>query len=301
MLKSMTAYVHNIYQDATYKLEIEMRSVNNRYLDLKFTLPSALLAMEAEMRELIGRYLKRGKVDVKIQLQQLNAEAQASLNEQLLANRLAELESLNHYLVEHVEYYQCHNDAYFRYLAQENNLFSKPEASDEQVAALKTFTLNSLEKSLEEFVEVRKREGAKLEKDILSRISALAEKFPEIERINEATPTNEFAELKERLQKLIQETSLEKAEDRLYLEVALLADKHDASEEITRLNSHFTEFEHLCKQEQAVGKNLDFLWQEMNREVNTMGSKASDSELVKLVVLFKTELEKVREQIQNIE
>lgn len=301
MLKSMTAYGHNIYQDAKYKLEIEMRSVNNRYLDAKFNLPTSLLPLEADLRDLLSRYLKRGKVEIKLQLQKMQVDQQVQLNEALLANKLAEFNALDKYLLEHILGYQSHKDSYFRYLVQDNEIFSLAADSDAEASELAEFVKSCLTRSLEQFVEVRQREGAKLEKDILGRIHILASKFPEIERINSETPANELALLKERLANLIQGTSLENANDRLYLEVALLADKHDASEEITRLHSHFEEFEHLCSKEEAVGKNLDFLWQEMNREVNTMGSKAADNELVKLVVLFKTELEKVREQIQNIE
>lgn len=301
MLKSMTAYVHNVYQDNNYKAELEIRSVNNRYLDVKFNLPSKLLALESSLREIIGRYVKRGKVEVKIQLQKLKVGEKVQLNEALLANKLAELEAVDTYLLEHLTGYQSSKESYLRYLLQEEAIFISLEENNEQPAELVSFVQNCLEQSTKDFVQVRQREGAKLETDILARLQQLQAKFPEIEKINEATPANELAQLKERLNSLIQGTSLENANERLYLEVALLADKHDASEEITRLHSHFSEFEHLCQQEQAVGKNLDFLLQEMNREVNTMGSKAAAPELVKLVVLFKTELEKVREQIQNIE
>lgn len=301
MLKSMTAYVHNIYQDNNYKAELEIRSVNNRYLDVKFNLPSNLLALEGSLREIVGRYLKRGKVEVKIQLQKLKIGEKVQLNEALLANKLAELEAVDTYLLEHLAGYQSSKGSYLRYLLQEEAIFSSLEDDNEQPAELVSFVQNCLEQSIKAFVQVRQREGAKLEADILGRLQQLQAKFPEIEKINEATPVNELTQLKERLHNLIQGTSLENADERLYLEVALLADKHDASEEITRLHSHFSEFVHLCQQEQAVGKNLDFLLQEMNREVNTMGSKAAAPELVKLVVLFKTELEKVREQIQNIE
>lgn len=301
MLKSMTAYVHNIYQDAKYKLDVEMRSVNNRYLDMKFNLPTSLTGAENELREIVSRYLRRGKVDIKLQLQKLQAEKETCLNEEVLACKLAEYNTLDRYLLEHLLGYQSNKNSYFRYLVQSNDIFSSTITNDEEQSRIVDFVKNCLEQSVQQFVEVRRREGAKLEADILARIHTLAAKFPEIEEINKETPANELAQLKERLDALLQGSSLENVSDRLYLEIALLADKHDASEEITRLRSHFSEFERLCQQEEAVGKNLDFLWQEMNREVNTMGSKAAANELVKIVVYFKTELEKVREQIQNIE
>lgn len=287
MLKSMTACAVVADSNEMLRVEVEMRSVNSRYLDLRLNLPALPLIPENEVRSLIADKIKRGKIEVKFTIRRKMLPADKTTTDPALMQQ-----KLSNLTVE-----QCIR-LFFNQMVQVEEV---TELTAEQEADFTELWHGSLQKCINDFVQAREREGEKLARDILARLDALSDYLPEIKEINRTTPANDLQALKERLQLLLKDTSVENYNERLYCEIALLADKHDATEEITRLESHLTELRRLCFQNTPVGKEMDFLLQEVNREVNTLGSKANNIRLTQLVVLYKTELEKIREQVQNIE
>lgn len=301
MLKSMTAYAQVSRVAHAFKLTCELKSVNSRYFDLRCNLPAALQSEELAIRQFLHQEIKRGKVDCSLQLQVLATEAAENLDWEKVEVKLTQLLALDAFLQQKVPNYQSDAAQYLTILSKDNSLFANNSYSEQQIATLFSLKDEVLNACLQEFISVRLWEGEQLAKDILSRIKTMEELVQEIAAVNETAPYQHFARLKERLQELLQNTELAHDDSRLQLEIALLADKHDVTEETTRLASHFKRFKQLCAAQEAGGKNLDFLLQEINREINTIGSKANDLHITEQVVILKTELEKIREQVQNVE
>lgn len=275
-----------------FKVTVELSSVNRRQSELSLNLPRDLEVLEAQVRDEINRHVSRGRLNARVSLHAADAAAvRARLNEPLARAYAAE----------------------FRRLARGLKLpdtlsldlvLKAPGVMDgaDDMADAESFwpaVQQSLRQALAMLVKMRQREGASLRKDLCARIAAMRKAAA---RVRRQAPLVQ-KRYREQLLQRIQEAGLQTPpdEERVLKEVVLFADRSDISEELTRLESHFQQFDDCLDKSEPVGRTLDFLAQEMNREINTVGSKANDSAISREVVVLKTELEKFREQVQNVE
>lgn len=292
MIKSMTGYGRCEKIAGGKKILAEIKSVNHRYSDYTIKVPRYYGFLEEKVREYVSKYIMRGKVDVYINVESF-AEADKSilLNEELAREYISALNELG-------EKFGLENDITVSSVARYTDIF-KAERKDEDEDELWKNVSDVLAEAVDVFVKMREREGARICEDLVNRVNymkTLAQK------VDERSPET-VAEYKNRLYNKIKEVLDDKSIDeaRVLTEVAIFADKVAVNEETVRLASHFEEFFGILSSGEPAGRKLDFLIQEINREINTIGSKASDIQIAKIVVELKAELEKLREQIQNIE
>lgn len=292
MIKSMTGFGR--YKEVIEGRDIlcEVKSVNSRYLDANIKLSRLYSPLEDKVKQFASNYISRGKMDIYISVESLTGEkTDLSLNSEYLESYVKLLNKIK-------EKYQLKNEITLSMIASKNEVFNVRKVDDDLESVWKGIE-KVLKEALEQFLEMRKREGEKLQKDILGNLSEL-EKIAGL--ISERAPksvceSNE--RMKARVAELLDGVPVDEA--RLLTECAVFADKTDINEELARLGSHFSQFRAIFKEEKPVGRKLDFLVQELNREVNTIGSKANDSEIAKYVIDAKCAIERIREQIQNIE
>ncbi len=273
-------------------IRVEIGGVNRKQTEISISLPRAWAELESQVRELVAGTVSRGRVNVTISLQ---AAGSGSGN---IAVNKAKLAALQQCMAEVADTLQKPVeptlDALVRLgvIAEENEADITPETA---WAA----TEPAVREALQAFLTLRAEEGANLRTDLLARINTLREYREQLIARASGVPTR----YREQLLKRLEESGLPLPADdeRIIKEIALFADRCDVSEETTRLASHLDQFERICDKQEAVGRTLDFLCQEIFRELNTTGSKANDAELAQLVVTAKTELEKIREQVQNVE
>jgi uncharacterized protein (TIGR00255 family) len=292
MIKSMTGFGRgNIDQDGR-SFTVEIKSVNHRYCDLNIKMPKSLLSLEDRIRKTIQEKVNRGKVDVFIT--QNNYEKQGA--KVVLDEKLAD------------SYVECLNKIKERYDIKEGislALISRfPDVvnlkqEEEDVESLWNVLSLPLKDAVNLLVDMRTREGLKLEKNILLKCDYIKSLLDKIEEKSPLVVKEYKEKLDERLKELLGEYQVD--ENRVAVEIALFADKSAIDEEIVRLNSHLVQLKETFDLNEAVGRKLDFIIQEMNREVNTIGSKANNLEVTNIVLNIKNEIEKIREQIQNIE
>lgn len=292
MIKSMTGFGRgNIDQDGR-SFTVEIKSVNHRYCDLNIKMPKSLLSLEDRIRKTLQEKVSRGKVDVFIT--QNNYEKQGT--KVVLDEKLAD------------NYVECLNKIKARYDIKENislSLISRfPDVvnlkqEEEDVESLWQILSLPLKDAVNLLVDMRKKEGVKLEKNILSKCDYIKSLLDKIEEKSPLIVKEYKEKLTERLRELLGECQVD--ESRIAIEVALFADKSSIDEEVVRLNSHLVQLRETFHLNESVGRKLDFIVQEMNREVNTIGSKANNLEVTNTVLNIKNEIEKIREQIQNIE
>ena len=292
MVKSMTGFGRCEVSEGSRKMTVEMKSVNHRYLDVNMKMPKKLNFFDASIRNLLKTYIQRGKVDLFITYED-TAETNFSLkyNQELAGEYLK-------YLQQMAETFGLENDI------RVSTLSRYPEVlSMEEVQADEEELWNLLEKALkgacEQFVETRIKEGENLRKDLLAKLDEMMEN---VEYISVRSPeiVGEYRKkLEDKVKELLEDVHIE--ESRLATEVTIFADKICVDEEIVRLRSHIEHTKTTLEEGGAVGRKLDFIAQEMNREANTILSKANDLEVSNHAIDLKTEIEKVREQIQNIE
>lgn len=290
-MRSMTGYGICTVEKDGRQLTIEVKSVNHRFLDLSFRMPRVFFPIEDEMRRQIGGTLRRGHVDVFVTYCNLREDAkQVSLDKALLNGYM-------HALDEVKEQYNLHDDRTLCRIANLHDVFVISEAQEDE-EALRELTVWALAGALEQNDRMRAREGLNMQADFLQReknIAALHERiaarWPQIQE--------EYRErLTARLRELIGNST---DESRILTEAALVADRSAIDEELVRLASHLEQLRDMVMAEEPIGRKLDFLVQEMNREVNTIGSKTQDIEVTGCVVECKSEIEKLREQVQNVE
>jgi len=292
MLKSMTGYGKAESVTDSGKLSIEIRSVNHRYGEISVKLPRQFMPLEGEIKKRVSNRFKRGKIDIFINFEQPSGVA--TLPQVNLAMAKAYHEAflaLNH----HLGIYEPVPASII--IAQKDVFVSQEMAPDMEGITAALF--NTLTDAMESFGDMRCIEGEALFAEIAGRIAIINEL---VEAVAVRTPVAVAANvdrLKERIVKLLADVQLD--EMRFAQEAALIADRMEVTEELVRLRSHFMQFDSLLSLDEPVGRKLDFLLQEMNREVNTIGSKANDAEIAAMVVELKSEMEKVREQIQNVE
>ena len=293
MVKSMTSFGRaSSKQDSKHLFSIEMKSVNHRYLDVNVRMPKSMIALEEEIRKLISKSLSRGKVDVFINLKG-NSEGSgvAKVNLELAKSYLKCLMDIEENL-------GVKNDITINQIARYPEVITivEEEASIEEIfKEIKPL----VEESLLMMEEMRKLEGEKLKEDILVKILEIEGLVLEIEKIADRVPKAYKVKLEERLKSLLESVDID--ENRIALEIAVIADKASVDEEITRLNSHISQLRKTFEENGTIGRKLDFIIQEMNREANTIASKSSDVFMTNIVINIKNLIEKIREQVQNIE
>lgn len=292
MVMSMTGFGRGKAEEDNREITIELKTVNNRYLDINLRMPRSLSTLEEDIRKRIQKKLSRGRVDVYISYIN-NAEEQITV-------------TLNESAAE--AYYS----AYFK-LAEKFQLDSKPDLAllsniddlftitkpEEDVESLKGMLFSALDQALEIVIDMREKEGGFLAKDIEARSQLIHNMLDSIERRSPNVVEEYRQKLEQRMKELLNSTELD--ETRFQMEVAYFADRSNITEEIVRIKSHLAQLRQTLKSGGSIGRKLDFIVQELNREANTIGSKSSDITITNYVVDIKSELEKIREQVQNIE
>lgn len=292
MLKSMTGYGRAERCLGGYTIVAEVRSVNNRYLDCNIRLPRAYAGAEDALQRAVKEHISRGKADLFLTVEQAGGEAAAvQVNHGLVAGYVAALREMR-------ERYGLSGEVTLELVARmPDALKVEKEAEDlEQVTAYLVETVNA---ALEDFSVMRLREGEKLFDDLSGRLSTLEEFVAQVEARSPETVNAYRERLTARINEVLADRQLD--ESRVLTEAAIFADKVAVAEETVRLRSHIAQFRSMIAGNQPIGRKLDFLIQEMNRETNTIGSKCNDLELSTVVVEMKAEIEKIREQVQNIE
>lgn len=292
MVKSMTGYGRAVETVNGREFTVEVRSVNNRYLDCTVKLPRTLNFGEDAVKQAVKNTVSRGKVDVFISLRSEDAaDVKVSLNNAMVEGYLAAMEEM-------AEKYHIQNNVTTAVLSRMPEVFTveKPEVDEEQLLA---DLLSVVKKALASFDAMRSTEGKALENDLRSRGETILGLVSQVEAGSAQTVADYRTRLENKLKEVLANTAID--ESRILTEAAIFADKVAVDEETVRLRSHLEQMNQMLLSGGAIGRKLDFLLQEMNRESNTIGSKCSDVRLARIVVDIKAELEKIREQTQNIE
>ncbi len=295
MIRSMTAFARAVGEVEQLSITVEMRSVNNRYLDVSPRLPRLFSGLEERIRPYLqSRGINRGKVDLTVSMEKREGARRATpINETAL---LAYLEML----YELRDKYELKDDISVMRVAANSAIFAPEQTEVEPEQAWATL-LPILEEATDAFLLAREREGARLREDLLDKLQILRSLMEVVAARSAENTAGYRKKLEERLRAVLDDQRIAMDENRILTECAIYADKIAVDEELVRLNSHFSLFEELMQADEPVGRKLDFLIQEMNREVNTIGSKCSDADIAHRIVDAKNELEKIREQIQNLE
>lgn len=288
----MTGYGKAEVTTGSGRIVVEIRSVNHRYGEISVKLPRLFLPFEGEVKKKVAERMKRGKIDVFVQyepaagsgirlepdlsLAKMYYEAMDSVREHLNMNAQVPLSLV---------------------VSQKDVLVSRENAPE--VETIGTELSAVVESAVNDIEAMRSREGASLIEDVIGRRALLSELIGKVAERAPAVVAEASQKLRERIRQLAGDVQVDEA--RLAQEVAFIADRSDITEELVRFDSHLQQFDDILKLEEPVGRKLDFLMQEFNREINTIGSKANDSEIAALVVQVKAELERIREQVQNIE
>jgi uncharacterized protein (TIGR00255 family) len=293
-MKSMTGYGRGDCSQDGFKVTVEVSSVNRKQAEISVNLPREMEILESQIREAVNQVVARGRLTVRVALHAgaSNQAARMHLNVPLAKAYFRELTRLSRQL-------KLPEPVTLDHLVRAPGVFQ----TDEDLVVEEDFApavSKALAKALSQMLSMRQREGGHLAQDLVRRISTMRKAVDHIEKQAPQVSARYRQQLLERI-KSAGLTELGLDDDRLQKEVVYFADRSDISEELTRLQSHFKQFEDCRKSVDPVGRTLDFLAQEMNREINTIGSKANDSLISHAVVTLKTELEKFREQAQNVE
>lgn len=292
MIKSMTGFGRSTYENDGREYIVEIKSVNNRFNDINIKMPRNLNYLEEKIRKQILSNISRGKVEVSIQLNN-NSDLGKKINLNTdIANRyIEELKKLT-------EETNIIDNINIMDIAKFPDVLNiKIDEEAEEVIEKELFT--ALDSAIDSFLDMRQKEGSKIKVDLENRIEVIKQKIEQISSISAGLVDEYVVKLETRIKELLKTDVVDQT--RLAQEVVIYSDKCSVEEEITRLKSHISQFLNLLNENIAIGKKLDFLIQEMNRETNTIGSKANNLEITNFVVDIKTELENIREQIQNIE
>ena len=291
-MKSMTGYGRAKIENDTREYIVEVKSVNHKYLDINIKLPKTLFCIEDKIRKVISNKISRGKIDVFVTYINYGIEGKTILiNKDIAKMYIKEIEEI----------------------ATENNIASGIRATeiskfpevlnvivDEEDEEKIWLELNKcIEKALDNFIEMRTTEGEKIKEDLKQRLDEIDENINEIFKNSTGLVEEYVVKLRKRIQEILNTDVVD--ETRLAQEIVIYSDKTSIEEEITRIKSHIIQFKELLNSEGAIGKKADFIIQEMNREINTIGSKSGKFEITQLVIKIKTQIEDIREQIQNIE
>jgi len=288
----MTGYGSASGMSGNLELEIELRAVNNRYLDVSARLPRRYLFVEDELKKRVGQAVSRGKVDVFVNVDSTqDQEVEITLNEPLADAYVAALQRI-------ATRFSLESDLTALQVAKLPDVLhvERPETDTDTLAR---DLLGVLDEALKHFNAMRKTEGEKLHRDISDRLDQIMALAAQVEALSPETVVAYRKKLEQRMAEVLEGTHIEAS--RILTEAAIFADRVAVDEEITRLKSHVSQLRDILNTEGAVGRKLDFLLQELGRETNTIGSKCQDLTLGKIVIELKAEIEKIREQAQNIE
>jgi uncharacterized protein (TIGR00255 family) len=292
MIKSMTGYGRSDLQEDNKKIVVEIRGVNHRYNDFNIRVARCYSFLEDYLREYLQKHIHRGKISVSLNIDSTGEEDKLiMLNKSLAKSYINSLYQLR-------DEYGLIDDISACNVARYTDIFKVERVEDDEEKLWETVK-KSVDIALNDFLAMRVREGERLKKDILSISDYIEKAVSEIEERSPKVVDEYRAKIESRIREFLADSSID--ENRLLTEVAIFADKLNTNEEIVRLKSHIKELDKILLSDNPVGRRLDFLIQEMNREINTIGSKANDLYISKRVVIVKAEIEKMREQIQNIE
>ncbi len=295
MPRSMTGYGRGMVLRHDRKIQVEMKSVNHRYNDITIKMPRMLGSFEEPLRKQLSRLIARGKVDVYVSMESFSKDdVSIQINVPLAAGYLEALAGLK-------DMFALPDSPTLAMVAQYPDVLKaeKKEAAEETLAQIWETLTEAADVALAQFMQMREAEGNALVADILGKQKEMQGIMNAMKTRQPAVAAEYEKRLRTRMEELLASATVD--ENRLLAEVAVFAERSAIDEEITRFESHLVQLEQILQQEGALGRKLDFLVQEMNREANTIGSKANDLELTKAVVELKCLVEKVREQVQNIE
>ena len=292
MIISMTGFGRGEVVENDVEITCEIRTLNHRFLDISLRLPKVLTTFENEIRDLIRARLLRGRVEASIELKGEEPTIEHLQIDKALANKIYQL--LNELKTE----FKIDEPIKLDYLLNYPDIITT-QISHEIDEKIWPAVKRALNMALDDLTDMRLREGNEIKKDLRERIENLNQVIEKIEEKTRGRSKEEFKKLKERIETLIAQENLD--EERLEMEIALLADRVDVTEECIRFKSHNSYFMELLDNDEIAGRKLNFLLQEMHREANTIGAKCNDAQIAHWVVEVKEEVEKLREQIQNIE
>ena len=290
MILSMTGYGKGIAVKNKISAEVELKSVNSRFLEIVLKLPFALSDREYELHEILKKKIKRGKLNGIILFKRDGGNEVAKVNDKKLKSYIA--------LIEWVK-----KSAKIKEEIKLEHILNNSDIITSSDTGLTETEFNLVKSAfgiaIDELIKMKKNEGAELSKDLTKRINSIEKKVTSIEKEFKKSVTNYYKKLRERIEGLIQNSNLD--DQRMYTELALIADRADITEECVRLKSHLKFFIESIIKEKEPGRKLNFLCQELNREANTISSKSISTSITQKAVLIKEQIEKIREQIQNIE
>jgi len=291
MAYSMTGFGRGEYTEDNYSFIVDVRSVNHRYSDFSVRLPKSLLGLEDKIREYASSQIGRGKVDIFVNYDSFGQDVDIKIDTNLTKSYINCLKVIK-------DEFGINDDISLSLLTRFSDIF-KVEKVEKEEDEIWNILKVALKMAFEELNNMKEREGQRLAEDIKIKLHDIRDIIDEIDNKADSIVKEYMVKLKERILELTQGVALD--ESRLMTEIAIMADKSSIDEEIVRLRSHVAEFEKTLDSKSSIGRKLDFIVQEMNREVNTIGSKATDIDIINNVVNLKTQIEKIREQIQNIE
>ncbi len=291
MIMSMTGFGKGSAGNSRISAEVEVKSVNSRYLDISLKLSSALSSKEYEIRELIRSKVKRGKLAVIVQIKTSGlVEGETALDKEKLKNFISLLKEIK-------KTAKLTDKIKLEHLISNRELFLSENTSFTEIEF--EFVKKALSDSLDQLIEMKKNEGKELARDLRKRIEIISDKIEAVQKESLASVTEYFEKLKEKMKLLVQD--IIPYNDRLELELAVIAERAEITEECVRLKSHLKFFLDSIDKGEEPGRKMNFLCQEMNREANTISSKSISTDITHNIVFVKEEIEKIREQIQNIE
>ena len=295
MIRSMTAFGRAKRQGETKDITIEIKSVNSRFFDCNVKLPRAYIFLEERIKEHIKQNaVGRAKVDVFVTVDNhTSGLGNVGLDSAYLESYLSALYRLR-------DEFGLKDDISVMSVARNQEIFTYDKAEEDLEAEWEIFR-SVLDEAIAGYVEMRAREGAKAESDIKGKIELVRSYADEVEQISKEDIVGYRDKLEAKIRAVLEDAKITPDENRLLTECAIWADKIAIDEELVRLRSHFGAFYDICASKEPSGRKLDFLMQELNRETNTIGSKANNARIARIVVNMKGELEKIREQVQNIE
>lgn len=291
MIKSMTGYGKSELSRDLKKYHVDIKSVNHRYLDISIKMPRTLSYLEEDIKKEISSKIKRGKIDVFITFENNSIEGRdIKVNTEIAEVYIDELKKLakKENILSNIEVVEI--SKFPDVLSVEYN------QNDEKI---KSEIIDAVKCATNQLFEMRTQEGIKMSQDLQNRLKDVKQKIQEISNLSTGLIQDYVVKLEGRIKEILNTSDIDEA--RLAQEVVIYADKCSVEEEITRLDSHISQFENFLNSDDTIGKKLDFIIQEMNRETNTIGSKANNLEITNRVIDIKTQLENIREQVQNIE
>ena len=293
MIRSMTGFGHGeVSNDKNQKVTVEMKSVNHRYCDISLKLPKKLAMFEANIRNIMKEYASRGKIDIYVSYEDLSETAVSLHYNQAMAEEYMQV------FKKMQEDFNIETKITAEALAKYPEVVTIEEVQQDEEVWWELLEA-ALRQAAEKFVETRTIEGANLKRDLLGKLDQMAADVAFIEERAPQIIAEYRSKLEEKVKEFLEDSTIE--ENRIAAEVTLYADKIAVDEEIVRLQSHISSMTDVLESDESIGRKLDFMAQEMNREANTILSKSSDLEISNIAIDLKTEIEKVREQIQNVE